>query len=72
MKKILVTGGAGFIGSSFTRYLFKKYPEYKIMVVDALTYAGSIDNLPVPIWRDNCDDRLEFWYGNSLWNGRCL
>ena len=39
--KVLVTGGAGFIGSNFVHYLVQKYPEYQISVVDALTYAGD-------------------------------
>jgi dTDP-glucose 4,6-dehydratase len=39
--KLLVTGGAGFIGSNFVHYIAKKYPEYELMVVDALTYAGD-------------------------------
>ncbi len=43
--KILVTGGAGFIGSNFIRYLTKKYPEYKIVNLDILTYAGNLENL---------------------------
>ncbi|PGC93825.1 dTDP-glucose 4,6-dehydratase [Bacillus toyonensis] len=43
--KILVTGGAGFIGSNFVRYMVKKYPEYKIVNLDALTYAGNLENL---------------------------
>jgi dTDP-glucose 4,6-dehydratase len=43
--KILVTGGAGFIGSNFIRYLIKKYPEYKIINLDLLTYAGNLENL---------------------------
>jgi dTDP-glucose 4,6-dehydratase len=42
---ILVTGGAGFIGSNFVRYLLKKYPEKNITVLDKLTYAGRLENL---------------------------
>lgn len=45
MKTILVTGGAGFIGSNFIPYFLSKYPEYKIVNLDALTYAGNPDNL---------------------------
>jgi dTDP-glucose 4,6-dehydratase len=45
MKKILVTGGAGFIGSNFIRYMLNKYPEYKIVNLDLLTYAGNLENL---------------------------
>lgn len=45
MKTILVTGGAGFIGSNFCRYMLGKYPHYDIIVLDALTYAGNPDNL---------------------------
>ncbi len=43
--KILVTGGAGFIGSNFIRLILKKYSEYKIVNLDKLTYAGNLDNL---------------------------
>lgn len=43
--KLLVTGGAGFIGSCFVRHILKKYPEYKVINLDALTYAGNIENL---------------------------
>lgn len=45
MKNILVTGGAGFIGSNFCRYMLNKYPDYRIVVLDALTYAGNPENL---------------------------
>lgn len=45
MKNILVTGGAGFIGSAFVRYMIDTYPEYRIIVLDKLTYAGNLDNL---------------------------
>ena len=44
-KVVLVTGGAGFIGSNFIHYMFKKYPEYKIINLDKLTYAGNLENL---------------------------
>ncbi|GAB6676592.1 dTDP-glucose 4,6-dehydratase [Bacillus cereus] len=43
--KVLVTGGAGFIGSNFVRYMVEKYPEYNIVNLDALTYAGNLENL---------------------------
>lgn len=45
MKTILVTGGAGFIGSNFIRYMINKYSDYHIINVDALTYAGNLENL---------------------------
>lgn len=44
-KSILVTGGAGFIGSNFVPYFAKKYPEYRIFNLDKLTYAANLDNL---------------------------
>ncbi|MQY53424.1 MAG: NAD-dependent epimerase/dehydratase family protein, partial [Firmicutes bacterium] len=43
--RLLVTGGAGFIGSNFIRYIIKKYPQYKVINLDKLTYAGNLDNL---------------------------
>ncbi|MDU1323254.1 MAG: dTDP-glucose 4,6-dehydratase [Clostridium botulinum] len=45
MKTILVTGGAGFIGSNFIKLMLKKYPDYKIINIDVLTYAGNLENL---------------------------
>lgn len=45
MKTILVTGGAGFIGSCFVRHELKKHPDYKIINLDALTYCGNLENL---------------------------
>jgi len=45
MKKILVTGGMGFIGSNFIRYMLEQHPEYQIINLDKLTYAGNPDNL---------------------------
>ncbi len=44
-KIILVTGGAGFIGSNFIRYLINKYPNFKVINFDKLTYAGNLNNL---------------------------
>ncbi|ALP37334.1 dTDP-glucose 4,6-dehydratase [Paenibacillus sp. IHB B 3084] len=43
--KLLVTGGAGFIGSNFVLYMLKKHPDYEIVNIDALTYAGNLENL---------------------------
>ncbi|MHB8276100.1 MAG: dTDP-glucose 4,6-dehydratase [Candidatus Humimicrobiaceae bacterium] len=53
-KTILVTGGAGFIGSNFIHYMVKKYPEYKIINLDKLTYAGNLENLK------SIDDKLNY------------
>ena len=64
MKTFLVTGGAGFIGSSFVRYLYQKYPDARIRVLDLLTYAGSVENLPVGFSEASGDGRLQFWYGD--------
>jgi dTDP-glucose 4,6-dehydratase len=60
MKSILITGGAGFIGSNFVNFLYKKYPAYKIFVLDVLTYAGDIANIP----KIDKNQQIEFWYGN--------
>jgi dTDP-glucose 4,6-dehydratase len=45
MKTILVTGGAGFIGSNFIKLMLNRHPDYRIINVDALTYAGNLENL---------------------------
>jgi dTDP-glucose 4,6-dehydratase len=57
--RILVTGGAGFIGSNFVHYIYRERPEWHITVIDALTYAGNIKNL------NGLDDsRFTFIQGN--------
>ncbi|UTD29093.1 dTDP-glucose 4,6-dehydratase [Bradyrhizobium sp. WD16] len=63
MTTILITGGAGFIGSNFVYHVAKAHPDYQIVVLDALTYAGSPDNLP-PDMRELDHPRMRFWYGN--------
>lgn len=61
MKSILITGGAGFIGSNFVRAFMHRYRDVDVHVLDALTYAGNPENLSQDI-RD--DARFHFWYGN--------
>lgn len=53
LRRLLVTGGAGFIGSNFVRYWFKKYPGDRIIVLDKLTYAGNRQNLAELEGKDN-------------------
>src|SRR5699024_6979363 len=50
---IIVTGGAGFIGSNFIFHILKKYPEYKVICVDSLTYAGNLSTLGEVLDHDN-------------------
>ena len=59
-KKILISGGCGFIGSHLIRYFINKYPNYEIFNLDALTYAGNLENL------DDIKDKenYKFLYGN--------
>jgi dTDP-glucose 4,6-dehydratase len=63
-KTILVTGGAGFIGSNFVRHIYNKYSDYRIIILDALTYAGHVSNLPINLNENINNERLSFWYGN--------
>ena len=44
-KTVIVTGGAGFIGSNFVYHMLEKYPDYKIICIDCLTYAGNLSTL---------------------------
>ena len=44
-KNVLVTGAAGFIGANFAEYFVNKHPDYNVIVLDKLTYAGNLDNL---------------------------
>lgn len=56
---IIVTGGAGFIGSNFVHYVVDNFPQTHVTVLDALTYAGNLDNLKgIP------EDRMDFVHGN--------
>jgi dTDP-glucose 4,6-dehydratase len=58
-KKIIVTGGAGFIGSNFVHWVVDNKPDVHVVVLDALTYAGNLDNLAgIP------EDRMTFVHGN--------
>jgi dTDP-glucose 4,6-dehydratase len=63
VKTILITGGAGFIGSNFVRYLYSRYPDYRLIVLDALTYAGTVRSFPEGSLESS---RFEFWYGNVM------
>ena len=60
--KLLITGGAGFMGSNFIRYILNKYPDYKVINLDKMTYAGNQQNL-VDIEAE-FGDRYEFIKGD--------
>ncbi|PVV60774.1 dTDP-glucose 4,6-dehydratase, partial [Bifidobacterium animalis subsp. lactis] len=57
-KNIIVTGGCGFIGSNFVHYVYNNHPDVHITVLDALTYAGNLENIK-PI----LGERVEFVHG---------
>lgn len=58
MKKLLVTGGAGFIGANFVHYVVQNYPDHQVTVIDKLTYAGNPANLEKVL------DKIEFVTGD--------
>ena len=60
--RILLTGGAGFIGSNFVRFILRERPDYKITNLDCLTYSGNLENLSGL----ESDDRYNFVHGNIL------
>ncbi len=53
MKTVIVTGGAGFIGSNFIYHMLGKYPDYRIVCIDSLTYAGNMSTLKEALKKDN-------------------
>lgn len=57
-SRVLVTGGAGFIGSNYVRYVLERHPEWEVVVLDKLTYAGNPDNLL------DLNDRISFIHGD--------
>ena len=59
LKRIIVTGGAGFIGSNFVHWVVDNQPDVHVVVLDALTYAGNLDNLAgIP------EERMTFVHGD--------
>ncbi len=61
VRRILITGGAGFIGSNFVQHLFQRHPEYTLIVLDALTYAGNLDNFSPELTKH---PNFQFWQGD--------
>lgn len=64
VKKVLITGGAGFIGSNFVHYYVKQYPDDAVIVLDKLTYAGNLDNLSDLSADPEISKRLKFVQGD--------
>ena len=71
-RNIIITGGAGFIGSHVVRLFVNKYPEYRIINLDKLTYAGNLANLkdiedkPNYIFVNQCDGYIGFASGSQV------
>ncbi len=61
-RTVLITGGAGFIGSNFTNYWHSRYPNDKILVLDKLTYAGDLDSIQTALQSEN----VEFMHGDVV------
>ena len=61
-RSILVTGGAGFIGANFVHYWLREYPSDRVVVLDALTYAGN----PASLDSVKHNERFRFVHGNIL------
>ncbi|MCK5543005.1 MAG: dTDP-glucose 4,6-dehydratase [Desulfobacterales bacterium] len=66
MQNLLVTGGAGFIGTNFVYYWLDKYPRDNVIVLDALTYAGIRENLPKTDKNSEKNSQFKFIHGNIL------
>ncbi|MDT8428142.1 MAG: dTDP-glucose 4,6-dehydratase [Pseudomonadales bacterium] len=64
MRHLLITGGAGFIGSNFTYYWRQQYPQDRLLVLDALTYAGNLDNLRALQQQDQEQNHFRFVQGD--------
>ena len=64
MNNVLVTGAAGFIGANFAEYFVNKHPDYKVIVLDKLTYAGNLANL------DKVKDKITFVKGDICDGGK--
>lgn len=68
---LLITGGAGFIGSNFISYIMGAHPDYRVVCVDKLTYAGSMDNLAPVSDRENFNF-IRWIFVTGRISSRCL